>query len=165
MRLRCLVVTVLGLSASRVGMAQQISPAAVAHRASPDSPDSLNRRPSATAAFGTRSLTGALGFVVGVGAGLGLADATGPHSCGGCDDPGLGEAIAGAALGGVLGAALGASIPKVGTKCGAGERFVRATVGSLVGTVAGAVIGSNAGLIVAWPLGAVLGSSVALIGC
>jgi hypothetical protein len=162
MRVRRLLSAMLLLSFSRVVVAQQIAPAAVAHRASPDS---LNQRLSPAAAFGTRSLTGALGFVVGVGAGLGLADATGPHSCGGCDDPGLGEAIAGAALGGVLGAALGASIPKVRTKCGAGERFVRATVGSLAGTVAGAVVASNAGLIVAWPLGAVLGSSVALIGC
>ena len=164
MRSRHVLVALFALS-PRVIVAQQIAPAAVTPRTTGDS----LKRASKIEPFVVRSLTGTLGFFLGVTAGVGLAAATGPHSCGGCDDPGLGEALLGAGLGGALGASIGASFPNLGSRCGSGARFGRSIAGSLVGTVAGVVIGSNSGdagaWVVGWPIGAVLGASTALIGC
>lgn len=166
MRSRHVLVALFVLSAPRIIVAQEIAPAAVAPRTSDDS----LKRDSKIAPFAIRSLSGTVGFVVGVVAGVGLAAATGPHDCGGCDDPGLGEALLGAGLGGAVGAAFGASLPNLGARCGSGGRFGRAIAGSLVGTVAGVVIGFNSGSdagawVIGWPIGAVLGASVSLIGC
>lgn len=158
MTIRCCTIVAFVLLVPQSGSAQRITTAA-ASRVPADT-----ARP--VAAFGTRAGIGALGFVAGVAAGLGVAAATGPHDCGGCDDPGLGEAIVGAALGGAIGASIGASIPEIGTRCTRSARIGRSLAGSLLGTVAGIALGFGTGqVLVTWPVGTILGASAMLTGC
>ena len=151
---------------SRPAAAQAIAPAGVVNRPVPrDTPptDTIGD------AFLIRSLTGALGLVGGAAAGLGLAVAMGPYDCSGCEYRVPVEAVAGIVLGGAVGASFGASTPKLRGTCSFGARVLRSAAGSVVGSVLGTVITSNVGrddaVLVGMPLGAVLGSSTALIGC
>lgn len=157
---------VVSAVASQRAVAQAVSPAGVVNR--PVVEDTTPRFAKGDA-FLIRSLTGTLGLVGGAAAGVGLALVTGPHDCDGCETPGLGEALAGVAFGGVIGASLGASAPKLRGECSFGGRLLLSTVGSALGGVLGTAIGFNVGsgdaVLVAMPLGAVLGASTALIGC
>lgn len=154
---------VVGTVVSHRVAAQAIAPAALVNR--PQVADTTQRFTN-TDSFLLRSLTGALGFVGGAAVGFGLAAATGPHGCGGCDDPGLAETVAGIAFGGALGASLAASAPKLRAQCSFGARMLRSTAGSVVGSVLGTAISLNVdGGPVGLPIGAVLGASTALIGC
>jgi len=157
-----------GALASQRASAQAVAPAGVVNR-----PVVADTTPRFTGddAFLIRSLTGALGFVGGAAAGLGLAVAMGPHDCSGCEYRVPVEAIVGVVLGGAVGASFGASAPKLRGKCSFGARMLRSTAGSVVGSVLGSVISANVpaadadAVLVGMPLGAVLGASTALIGC
>ena len=161
-----LVALIVVGAVSHRASAQAVAPAGVVNR--PVAADTTPRFTSDDS-FLIRSLTGALGFMGGAAAGLGLAVAMGPYDCSGCDDRVPVEAAAGIVLGGVLGASFGASAPKLRGKCSFGARLLRSTAGSVVGGAVGAVISLNAGsgdgVVVGLPLGAVLGASAALSHC
>lgn len=162
-----LVALIMVGAVSQRAVAQAVSPAGVVNR-----PVVADTTPTYTKdkAFAIRSLTGTLGLMAGVAAGLGLAAATGPHACNdGCEGTGTDGALAIAALVSVLGTPVGASIPKLSPKCTFGSRLLRSTAGSIVGGVLGTAIAfnlhGNEPFLIGAPLGAVLGSSTALLGC
>jgi hypothetical protein len=165
-KLSLVALIVVGAFVSQRAAAQAVSPAGVVNR---PIVEDTTRRFTKGDAFLIRSLTGTLGFAGGAAVGIGLALATGPHDCDGCETPGLGQTIAGVLVGGALGTSLGAAAPKLRGECSFGGRLFLSTVGSVVGGALGTVIGFNAGsedaVLVGMPLGAVLGASTALIGC
>jgi hypothetical protein len=90
-------------------------------------------------AFVTRAGVGVVGWFAGAAAGLYTAFALPHHDCH-CDDPGFEEAFAGLVIGSAIGAAVGASLPSFGRDCKYRTRLGRALLGSVAGTLIGALI-------------------------
>jgi len=90
-------------------------------------------------AFVTRAGVGVVGWFAGAAAGLFTALALPHHDCQ-CDDPGLEEAVTGLVIGSTIGAAAGASLPSLGRGCKYRTRLGRALLGSVAGTLIGALI-------------------------
>lgn len=119
--------------------------------------------PSTGEVFG-RVGAGAIGATLGgLGAGL-LGYALLPHSDCHCDDPGLNEFLAGAAVGTVVGAALAAALPKQRSRCSYGRRVLYGVAGALAGGALGFIPDGDARALVV-PLGAAVGAGVASAYC
>lgn len=132
MRLTIIAAALLVLfSAPELATAQALAP--VAARASDVG---AQRRPvwsvPARTVLGVGASVG--GAFAGAFAGFVLASNT---NCA-CEDPGLPQALVGAAIGSVAMAALASALPTWGSRCGTGERVGRALLGSAAGAVAGA---------------------------
>lgn len=114
---------------------------------------------------GVRMVSGALGAAVGLAAGAAAAYRVLPHGeCG--DDPGLCEAVRGAAIGVVVGAGLGAALPKLGSPCGFGRRAGAGLVGAALGALAGYVVVAGTGAaVITVPLGGVGGGVAGATRC
>lgn len=85
-----------------------------------------------------------------------------------CEDPGLDQAIIGAAVGSVLTSALLASMPNFGSTCSPFERIGFGVGGSLVGALAGGVVGAamgGAGVLLGYMAGAGVGGGLATSAC
>jgi hypothetical protein len=85
-----------------------------------------------------------------------------------CEDPGLEEAVVGAAIGSVLTSAIFASIPDFGSTCSPLERVGLGVGGSLVGALAGGVVGAamgGAGVLFGYMAGAGVGGGLATASC
>ena len=85
-----------------------------------------------------------------------------------CEDPGLGEAIIGAAVGTVIISAMAAALPSFGSTCNVLERFGAGLVGGTLGALAGGAIGSAAGgegVFLGYIAGASAGSGVGASLC
>jgi hypothetical protein len=116
--------------------------------------------------FVPRALLGTLGTVGGVFAGAYLGVALLGTDCGGCDDPGLGQALVGATVGSVVGAAAVSAIPALGSPCRYGARFGRALIGSTIGALLGGIASGGSELIlVTYPLGTGVGAAVGANSC
>ena len=161
-----MAVIVVGAVSQRAA-AQAASPAGVVNP--PIVADTIPTHTKA-GAFAIRSLTGTLGLVGAAAVVVGLAAVTGPHACDDCGGMSVDGALAVIGIGGALfGTPVGASVPKLSSKCTFGTRMLRSTAGSVVGSLLGTAISYNVyhgdAVLVGMPLGAVLGSSTALIGC
>lgn len=113
-----------------------------------------------------RLLLGTAGAAGGLVAGAYLGVAIFGRDCGGCDDPGLGQAVTGATVGSVLGAAALSAIPALGSHCRYAGRFGRALLGSSLGALLGVVASGGTELvIVTFPLGVGAGAGLASNTC
>jgi hypothetical protein len=86
-----------------------------------------------------------------------------PHSPCYCDDPGLTEAVEGAAIGSALLSAVLASAPQMSSGCHPVRRFAYGAVGALTGAVAGGALGATlggAGVLFGYLAGAGLGAGI-----
>jgi hypothetical protein len=90
-------------------------------------------------AFVIRGGVGVVGWFAGAAAGLFTALVLPHHDCQ-CDDPGLEEALTGLVIGSTIGAAAGASLPSLGRGCKYRTRLGRALLGSVGGTLIGALV-------------------------
>ena len=112
----------------------------------------------------TRALLGVSGALVGIFAGAYVGVYTIPHGPCGCDDPGLDQAIEGAAVGSALLGAVLASAPQFSSSCKPMRRFSYGVLGAVTGAVAGGALGAavgGVGLLVGYVTGAGLGAGVA----
>ena len=142
------VTLLLAISAPRTASAQIVAPRAL--RAN-DNPRAFVAQLQPTAVRRSayeipgRMVLGVGGAVVGaMGGALIGANLVYQGGCA-CEDPGLGEAITGAAIGSVLGSAVFAAIPSFNSSCGAAERIGLGVGGALLGALAGGVVGVAAG--------------------
>ena len=116
--------------------------------------------------FLARFLAGIGGAGVGLIAGAYAGPAIFGTDCGGCDDPGLGQAVLGALVGTVTGAAVAAALPQVNSHCGFGGRFGHALIGSTIGGGVGALLsGGSAIILVTIPVGAAGGGATGAQAC
>lgn len=167
--MRVIVVALFGLCISSPLAAQRrfAEPAGVVRRAISTTTERLQPSQDAGADAGRvppfipRALLGTAGAVGGALAGAYLGIAILGRDCGGCDDPGLGQALTGAAIGAVVGGAAVGAIPQLGSRCSYASRFGRGLIGSAVGGILGGVASGGSGLIlVTFPVG--IGSGTAL---
>src|SRR5262245_9810995 len=147
----------------------QSTTAAVTHRSPRQSADRVALAAVDSARgpnFGLRFLAGIGGAAVGVVAGAFAGPAIFGTDCGGCDDPGLGQALVGAAVGTVAGAAVAAALPQLKSRCGFGGRFGRALIGATIGGGIGVLVsGGSAVIIGSLPIGAAGGGAVGAGAC
>jgi hypothetical protein len=111
-----------------------------------------------------RALFGVGGALVGLFAGAYVGIYTIPHGPCSCDDPGLDQAIEGAAVGSALLSAVLASAPQFSSSCTPLRRFGYGVLGSVTGAVAGGALGAavgGAGLLVGYVTGAGVGAGLA----
>lgn len=112
-------------------------------------------------------LLGVGGSFVGVVAGgaIGLAL---PRSPCYCDDPGLPQALVGAAVGSILVSALAAAAPDLGSNCSFAGRTATGIGVSAIGAVVGGVIGVLTGqgaVVLGYIIGAGVGAGVGSAQC
>ncbi len=151
--------------------AQVAAPLAVrAHdnpRASSDSPQSRALR-SSPLELPSRLVLGLSGAYAGlIGGSLFGANVLYRGGCA-CEDPGLGEALVGAAIGSVIVSGIVAALPAFTSTCGPGERIERGIGDSLVRALTGAVVGSamgGPGGLYGYIGGAGIGAGLASVGC
>ena len=158
-----LVLGMLLMRAMDVG-AQSFAPAGVSRRVvTPESETVAVAVPTDTDRAGgrllsVRTLLGIGGSFVGVLAG-GAAGLALPRSPCNCEDPGLSQALVGAAVGSIVVAGVAAAIPELGSKYGFGRRAATGVavsgIGAVVGATLGALTGGGRGL-----LGYIVGAGV-----
>ena len=142
-----LMLGMLFMRATDVG-AQSLAPVGVSRRIMPPTseatmfavPSDADR--SGGRLLSMRTLLGVGGSFVGVFAG-GAAGLALPRSPCNCEDPGLSQALLGAAVGSIVVAGVAAAIPELESKCGFGRR---AATGVAVGAV-GAAVGTAIGIL------------------
>jgi hypothetical protein len=119
-------------------------------------------------AFFPRAGAGVLGWFAGAAAGIYTTLALPHHDCH-CDDPGLEETLTGLVIGSAVGATVGASLPSLGRDCKYRTRLGRALLGSVAGTLIGAVIAIPSNLdqlvLVVIPVSSASGAALAIGRC
>ncbi len=88
-----------------------------------------------------RIALGIAGSVAGVYAGGATGYAVLPHGHCGCDDPGLAQALLGAAVGSVISAGVLSAIPTFQSTCSVPKRMISGILGAGTGALIGGVVG------------------------
>ena len=174
---RSLIAVVVAATLTLPALAQRALPAGVraqdnAMEAGVQRPNLLDAQQGAPqhAAYEipARSVLGIGGAFIGAYAGALLGIQVIPHSACNCDDPGLTEALEGAAVGSALVSAVLASAPQMSSGCHPVRRFGYGAVGALAGAVAGGALGATmggAGVLLGYVAGAGLGAGISSAVC
>lgn len=170
--LRSLIAVALAATLTLPASAQRALPAGVRAQDNalavgaqrPSLLDAQQREPQQAAyEIPVRAALGIGGAFIGAYAGALVGVQVIPHSPCNCDDPGLTEAIEGAAVGSALLSAVLASAPQMSSGCHPVRRFGYGAVGALTGAVAGGALGATmggAGVLLGYIAGAGLGAGI-----
>ena len=116
----------------------------------------------------TRTFLGVGGAFIGALGGAYAGAAVLPHGPCGCDDPGLTQALQGAAVGSALLGAVLASAPQFSSSCHPVRRLGYGVLGALAGALAGGAAGATTGfggVLLGYFVGAGVGAGVASAVC
>ena len=141
--------------------------------------DSASPPPAQPAPLSASTETGAyrgarlpLRMVLGVGGafvgafGGALVGSAFPHSRCSCEDPGLAQALIGAAAGSIISAAVFAAVPESGRQCDAAQRVMTGILGGTVGALLGVLAASRSGgVILGYVAGAGFGAGAGAALC